>query len=184
MNEPNRTERFFNLLGWLGFLLILPIGLHVFGVSAPLAWLGENLGRYGRPPFLILLFFGLLLLRIVFGGDRIIGPLLLGYLTGFLLLATTVEIGFMGWFRGFTDRIPFLSNIPLNFLTAVAVILLGILLSYLRRLPVILQVILLVVLPLGFLAFAHYQHLFQFRQGIELSLAAGAGLATGRPRPG
>ncbi len=185
------AERFFNTLGWLGFLFILPIGLQAFGVGGPLSWLEQNLGRYGRPAFLVLLFFGFLVLRILFGGDRPVGPLLLGCLMGFLLLCTAVEIGFMSWLPGLTDRIAFLSNHPLNFLVAIGVILLGILLSYLRRLPLLLQLLLLVVLPLGFLGFAHALPVFQLpgsgsgttsTGGPSLSPAAPAAAAL-RPSP-
>ena len=109
----------------------------------------------------------------MFGSDRIISPMIMSYCFGFLLFATVVEIGFMHWFQTLVGAIPIFSNLQLNFLVAVATVLLGILLSYVKQFHFVLQVVLLVVLPVGVLSVSHAAGIFQFKGGLELSVSEG-----------
>jgi hypothetical protein len=155
--EIEGFERVFDVVGWLGFLAVVPVALRVFGLPQLQDLMQAELGRYGSPGFLLLVFFGLVFLRVIFGSGRVVGPLIIGSLMGFLLIAPAAGVGFMNWLRELEQSTPYLANLPLSFLVGLAVVLLGILLSSLRRLPVIVQVLLLVVLPIVFLLIAGHQ---------------------------
>jgi hypothetical protein len=147
--EIEGFERIFNVVGWLGFVAILPIALDVFGIDALQKLADQHLGRWGSKGFLLLVFFGLVLARVIFGSGRIIAPLLLGSAVGFVLIAVAAGVPFMSWLGDLAEASPFFSNMPLNFLVGLAVVFLGILMSAARRIPVVIQVLLLVVLPIA-----------------------------------
>ena len=146
-------ERIFNVIGWIGFLAIIPVALKVFGVPEAQNFLQERLGRYGSVGFLLIIFFALVLLRVIFGSGRIIAPLIIASLTGFVFIATAADVGFMGWLRNLVEGSVYFGNMPLNFLAGLTVVLLGILMSYARRIPILIQIVILVVFPVAFLVF-------------------------------
>lgn len=149
-------ERIFNLLGWLGFVIILPVGLLVFGIGGPIEALRGLLGKFGDTTFLVIVFLGLELLRIVFGSDKIISPMLISIVMTLLLFSLSVPVSFMKGVVSVFAGVPFLQNAPLIFLSGIAVTFIGILLSYLKKLHIILQLLILVVLPVAFLVVSHY----------------------------
>ena len=153
-------ERVFNVIGWVGFLAIIPIALNAFGNPSALEWLEGNLGRYGTGQFLLIIFYILVFVRVIFGSGRIIMPLVISAAVGFILMSTAVEIPFMAWYRNLVAGSPYFGNHALNFLTGLAVVLLGILMSYLRRMSIVIQLLILVVLPAAFLVFAGAAGLF------------------------
>ena len=161
-------ERIFNVVGWIGFLAIIPVALKVFGVPEAQAFLAERLGRYGSVGFLLIVFFALVVLRVIFGSGRIIAPLVIASLTGFLLIATAADVGIMSWLRNLVENSVFFGNMPLNFLTGVAVVLLGILMSYARRIPMLIQLIILVIFPVIFLVFCGTTGLFADLKNLTL----------------
>ena len=175
----SRIERAFNLLAWVGFLFIVPIVLYLFGKTGALDFMRAHLGRFGEPSLLVLLFFAFLVLKIFFGGDRIILPLFVSYIVGFFLMATIVEIGFMDWYRDFTRRIAFLNNLPLNFLAAASVVLLGILLSHLKHCRFTVQLGLFLVLPVAFLIFNHLTGVVKIGGDVRISLNEGFNILAG-----
>ncbi len=149
-------ERVFNLLGWLGFLVILPVGLLVFGIGGPIEFLRGALGKFGDVTFLVLYFLGLELLRIVFGSDKIISPMLISIVMTLFLFSLSVPITFTQAVVRVFAEVPFLQNKPLIFLTGIGVIFIGILLSYLKKCAILLQLFILVVLPIAFIVASHY----------------------------
>ena len=147
-------ERVFNIIGWIGFLAIVPIALSAFGVPQVLQWTRENMGRYGTGQFFLIVFFILVFIRVIFGSGRIILPLIISAASGFILMSSAAGVSFMAWYESLVSGSRFFGNVSLNFLTGVAVVIIGIGLSYFRRLSVFMQILLLVILPVAFLIFA------------------------------
>jgi len=141
-----RNERAFNALGWLGYLCLTPVALRVFQV-APAVEFMDRLGVVGQPVFWTLVAFGLVVLRLLFGGEATLLPLFLGLVVGFLLLSLVARVSFMRWFWEPAGGLPFFESEPLNFVVGAAALFWGLVLSYLRRLGVLLQLAVLVVLP-------------------------------------
>ncbi len=158
-------ERAFNWLGWVGLLFLLPVGLTVFGVPGPLDYLQKTLGNFASATFFLLVFYGLILLRFLFGHSEIYAPVFLGMIVSFFLIAMTVEISFMKWYLQLTAKVSYLSNHPLIFLVGVAVALLGVSLGRLRRLHLIAQLLLLLVLPLAIVVAANIYGIAVFPTG-------------------
>jgi len=142
-----RYEKLFDAVGWLGFALLTPVALYLFGVQPVVEIMDTKLGFAGQLEFWVLLTFGLVLLRIFFGGEHIILPLFLGFAGGFFLLSLVARIGFMGWFWRPATRQFFFQNDKLTFVVGTAVLFLGLIFSYFRRLSLLLQLLVLVLLP-------------------------------------
>ena len=151
-NDIKGWERIFNILGWLGFIAIIPVALKVFGVTRPQLFLEENLGRYGSTGFLLLIFFVLIGIRVIFGSGRIIVPLIIASLSGFVFISVASGVKFMNWLYEAAVSTRFFDNMPLNFIVGVVVLLMGIVASYSKKFPFVLQILLLVLLPVGFIA--------------------------------
>jgi len=147
-------ERVLNALSWIGIIVLVPIGLAVFGIPGPLDFLHRSLGKFGSASFFVIVFYGLILLRILLGKSEIYAPVLIGAVVSFFLLTTTVEIGFMQWYRRLTDSIVYLGNHRFVFLVAVGVVVLGILLGGLKKLHWVIQLIFLVILPFALVVLA------------------------------
>jgi len=143
-----RYEKLFDAVGWIGFALLTPVVLYVFGVESIVRLMETKLGFAGAPEFWVLLCFGLVLLRIFFGGEHIILPLFLGYAGGFFLLSLVATIGFMAWFWKPASEQFFFQNDKLTVIVAAVVLFLGLIFSYFRRIAVLIQVLLLVLLPM------------------------------------
>jgi len=141
-----RTERAFNMVGWLGFLMLTPVALRLFEVAPAVEFL-DRLGAAGQPAFWTLLAFGLVVLRLLFGGEASLLPLFLGLVVSFLLLSLVARISFMRWFWEPASGLPFFRSDPLSFAVGAAVLSWGLLLSYLRRVGILLQLLLLVIVP-------------------------------------
>lgn len=142
-------EHVLNLIAWIGVVLLIPVGLAVFGISGPLDFLHKSLGKFGSASAFVVAFFALILLRFLFGHSELYAPVLLGLIVGFFLMASAVPMGFMTWYRSETDKISYLSDHRFVFLVSVLVPFFGVALGRLRRLPWLLELFLLVVLPLG-----------------------------------
>ncbi|MBN1837645.1 MAG: hypothetical protein JW820_17445 [Spirochaetales bacterium] len=142
-----RHERLFNAVGWLGLLVLVPIAFYVLEFAPARDFMADRLGFAGRPVFLTLLGFSLILVRILFGGEKSLLPLVLGFVIGFLLISTFARIGFMGWFFRRADPVIFLRSGRLNYFVGLGVLLLGMVLSYVRRPGFLAQLLGLVVVP-------------------------------------
>jgi len=144
----DRYEKLFDAVGWLGFALLSPAALYVFKVQAVLQLMDTKLGFAGQPVFWVLLAFALVCLRIFFGGEQIILPLFIGFAAGFLLLSLVARINFMGWFWRPATRLFFFQNDRLTFVTGSAVLFFGLIFSYFRRLSLLVQILVLILLPM------------------------------------
>jgi hypothetical protein len=143
-----RYEKLFDAVGWIGFVLLTPVALYLFGVQPVVEIMDTKLGFAGRLDFWVLLTFALVLLRIFFGGEHVILPLFLGYAGGFFLLALVVRIGFMGWFWRPGRQQFFFQNDRLTFVVGAAVLFFGLIFSYLRKISLLLQLLILIFLPM------------------------------------
>jgi hypothetical protein len=143
-----RYERFFDAVGWIGFAFLTPVALHVFNVQPVAEIMDTKLGFAGRPGSWVLLSFALVLLRIFFGGERIILPLFLGFAGGFFLLALVARIGFMGWFWRPAAQQLFFLNDRLTFVVGAAVLFFGLIFSYFRKISLLIQLLILILLPM------------------------------------
>jgi len=143
-----RYEKLFDAVGWIGFALLTPVALYVFGVQSAVEIMDTKLGFAGRLEFWVLLTFGLVLLRIFFGGEHIILPLFLGFAGGFFLLSLVVRIGFMGWFWRPAARQFFFQNDRLTFVVGAAVLFFGLIFSYFRKITLLVQLLILILLPM------------------------------------
>ena len=143
-----RYEKLFDAVGWVGFALLTPAALYLFEVQPVAQIMETKLGFAGRPEFWVLLSFGLVLLRILFGGERIIAPLLLGFAGSFFLLSLVAGIEFMGWFWRPARQQFFFRNDGLTFVVATTVLFLGLIFSYFRKISLLVQLLLLILLPL------------------------------------
>lgn len=141
-----RYERVFNAVGWLGFLLLAPVAMRVFHVQPAVEFL-DQLGVAGQPVFWTLIAFGLVVLRILFGGEATLLPLFLGLAVGFFLLSLVARISFMRWFWEPAAGLPFFASTALSFVVGATVLFWGMVLSYLRRVNVLAQLALLVLAP-------------------------------------
>jgi hypothetical protein len=149
-------EKVINVIAGIGFLALVPPGLAVFRIPGPLDFLSGRLGFWGSATFLVLVFYGLTILRILFGHAALYAPLVIGVLSSFLLMAAAVKLSFMGWYWGLVRQAPFLADAPLLFLLALVVLGLAVLLSSLKKFPVVAEVVILVVLPLAAIVTLHY----------------------------
>jgi len=144
----DRYEKLFDAVGWLGFALLTPAALYVFKVQSAVQLMDTKLGFAGQPMFWVLLTFGLVCLRIFFGGEQIILPLFLGFAAGFLLLSLVARINFMGWFWRSATQLFFFQNDRLTFVVGSAVLFFGLIFSYFHRLSLLVQILVLILLPM------------------------------------
>jgi hypothetical protein len=143
-----RYEKLFDVVGWIGFALLTPVALYMFGIRSVVEIMDTKIGFAGRLEFWVLLSFGLVLLRIFFGGEHIILPLFLGFAGGFFLLALVARIGFMGWFWRPAARQFFFQNDRLTFVVGAAVLFFGLIFSYFRKIRLLVQLLILILLPM------------------------------------
>lgn len=143
-----RYEKLFDAVGWVGFALLTPVALYVFGVQSVVQLMDTKLAFAGRLEFWVLLTFALVMLRIFFGGEHIILPLILGFAGGFFLLSLVARIGFMGWYWRPGIKQFFFQNDRLTFVVGGAVLFFGLIFSYFRRIRVLVQLLILVLLPM------------------------------------
>lgn len=148
-------EKFLNLLGWIGIIFLIPIGLKVFGMPGLIDFLGKSLGQFGSETFLLLVFYALILLRFLFGHSEIYAPVFIGMIVSFLLVSIAVEVSFMKWYASLVAKVPYVSNHPLIFVVGVLVALVGLWLGRLKRLSIVVQLLVLVVLPLAIIVAAN-----------------------------
>jgi hypothetical protein len=161
-------EKIVNVVAGVGFLALVPVGLGVFNVYAPLDFLSKQLGFWGSATFLVLVFYGLTTIRILFGHAELYAPLVIGVLSSFLLLSAAVRLSFMAWYWSLVRQAAFLGNTQLIFLIALVVLGLAVLLSSLKKFPVIAELLILVVLPVATIVVLHYFGIGDFQKLLGL----------------
>lgn len=168
-------EKFASFIGVVGFAMLVPGVMYALGNPSAIEFLGANLGMMGDPSVMTSVAFVLIALAIFFGGGENISATLLGMVAGFFFISTAVEIGFMQWFRDATNSLGFMDNLQLNYLVGIAVVFLGLLFSFAKKMKFVPQILLLVALPVGFLAAADNQGWFQFENKFSISMDKGFG---------
>jgi hypothetical protein len=161
-------EKVINAIAGIGFLALVPVGLAVFHIYAPLDFLTEKLGFWGSATFLVLVFYGLSILRILFGHAELYAPLVIGVLWSFLLMCAAVEISFMRWYWDLVRQVALLDNTQLIFLVSFAVLGLAFAFSGLKKFPIVAQVLILVVLPAAVIVTLHYLGIGDFEKLLGL----------------
>ena len=135
-------EKVVNTIAGVGFLALVPVGLAVFRVYGPLDSLEKLLGFWGSATFLLLVFYGLTVIRILFGHAELYAPLVIGVLSSFVLMCAAVPVSFMGWYWDLVSRLPFLANAQLLFVAAIVVLGLAALLASLKKFPMLAELLL------------------------------------------
>jgi hypothetical protein len=148
-------ERVLNVIAWIGLILLVPVGLLVFGLPGAADFLTSHIGSYASPTALVIAFYALIILRVLFGNSEVYTPVLVGILVSFLLIAAVVPLSFMGWYRAAVSGIDYLANHRLVFLTGVGVSLLGVALGRVKGLPLLIHVIVLVAAPAALIVLDH-----------------------------
>ncbi|MCT4580468.1 MAG: hypothetical protein N4A35_03545 [Flavobacteriales bacterium] len=166
-------EKIITTLGFLGFFILLPQLLAIFGINDPQLFLEQNLGAIGTASALSIIGLSLILLAVIFGGGETIGATFLGLVIGFLLISTSVEVSFMVWLKKIMALSNITSNFNLNYLVGVSSILLGLLLSYSSKFSFKALFAIIIILPLSFIGISQAFELFQFENKFEITVDKG-----------
>ena len=169
----NKIKIVFSLLSYLGFILLIPVLLHAFGISAPLQFLETRFGDIASAQVLTLMGFILIALLVFFGGGDHLRPTIVGFLIGFLLVSTAIEMGFMLWFKNLIAQSVYFDNLPLNYFAGVAVVFMGIRMSYSQKPAFLKEAFLLLILPFGLLFGVKAMGIQNFNPDFSISLNSG-----------
>lgn len=151
-------QKFFNILGWIAFILLLPPIIAMFGRPELLDFLKSRFGQWSSGAALVGYFYVLLFLRVFFGSDQRYTPILIGYFLSFLCFSVSLDITFMSFFANIIHKIPIFEDktiINAMFLvTGAIIIFLANALSTIKKTYWVLDIFLLCILPLGALTAA------------------------------
>ena len=158
-SSPTRRQSIFTILGWFGFLFLLPLVLKSLGNAGLADFLSHNLGLWGSAGFLLIYFYAFPLLDLIFGSDRHFMPLLSGIVISFLFFAVVVPLPFMDWFSRLFSALPLVKCSLAFLILGSFAMLVGILTSYIRRgIGLFGQLFLILGLPLAACAAAIVFH--------------------------
>lgn len=138
-------------IGVLGLILLTPVIFYTFGNSAPVDFIGKYLGNLGSPSVLTFVSLCMIGAMTLLGGGKNLSATLVSLLIGGLLISTAVEIGFLSWFKDLTSNVAFLTNLKLNLLAGLFVLLFGMFLSFAEKISFKVELLALIILPIGFL---------------------------------
>lgn len=160
-------------IGVLGLMLLTPVIFYTFGNTAPIDFLGNQVGALGDPSVLTFVAFCMIGLMAVAGGGKNLSATLTSLVIGGLLISTAVEIGFLNWFQTLASKVDFLSNLKLNLLAGVFVLLVGMGLSFVEKINFKVELLVLLILPLGFLVGSSYANLLPNNSDFKISMNDG-----------
>ena len=158
MEEKKEEEKagcfgtIFAYVGKLGFILLTPVLCFYLGFEAPQRLLEQFMGDYGSLDFLVFLAFVALGLRIAFGSSRLILPTTIALFASAPLIGTTLHTKTFSEIQESLMSLPYMEHKSLNFMIGIFILLIGVQLSNLKRVNVIAQLVLIVLLPYGVLA--------------------------------
>lgn len=149
-SSPEGRQKFFNILGFLGFVAFLPLVLKSLGIPGAFDWLAANAGIWGSAAFFLIYFYAFPLLDLVFGSDRKLSPMLMGIITSFLIFSLVLPLPFMDWYRNLFTSFTFLKCSFAVLVLGLLAMFFGILLSYVKKgLPGTVQLLVIFILPIG-----------------------------------
>jgi hypothetical protein len=160
-------------IGVLGLMLLTPVIFYTFGNTAPIDFLGDKVGALGDPSVLTFVAFCMIGVMAVAGGGKNFSATLVSFLIGGLLISTAVEIGFLNWFQDLVSKVDFLSNLKLNLLAGVFVLLVGLVLSFTEKISFKAELLVLLILPLGFLIGSNYANILPNNNEFNISMNKG-----------
>ena len=160
-------------IGVLGLLLLTPVIFYTFGNSAPIDFLGQQIEALGDPSVLTFVALCMIGLMAFAGGGKNLSATLSSFLIGGLLISTAVEIGFLNWFQALAAKVDFLSNLKLNLLAGLFVLLVGLVLSFVEKISFKVELLILLILPLGFLIGSNQANLFPNNSSFQISMNKG-----------
>lgn len=160
-------------IGVLGLILLTPVIFYTFGNAAPIDFIGDKLGSLGSPSVLTFVAFCMVGSMALLGGGKNFSATLVSLLIGGLLISTAVEISFLAWFKELTSNVDFLSNLKLNLLAGVFVLLFGMFLSFAEKISLKVEVLVLILLPLGFLIGSNYAGILPNKSEFNISMNEG-----------
>jgi len=169
----NTFQKILAGIGGFGLLLLTPVIFYTFGNTAPIDFINSYVGGLGDPSVLTFVSFCMIGLMVFLGGGKNMSATLISMLLGFLLISTAVEIGFLQWFKDLVTPISFMSNLKLNLLTGVAILLFGMFLSYAEKVKLWIEVLALLVFPVGFLVGANQMDILPNNPEFDISLDKG-----------
>jgi hypothetical protein len=168
-----KFEKAVTILGFLGFCMLVPSVLQIFQLAGFLEPLLLQMGALGKPSVLTLIGFGLITFTLFMGGGNNLKSIILGIIVGFLLVATAIDISFMSWYKNLTSQFFIFNNQSMNYILGIIVLMLGLALSFVPKLSFWKELLVLGVLPLGFMALSEHLDLFPKYRRINLSLTEG-----------
>lgn len=148
-------KNFFSILGFTGFILLIPGIFYAFNITNVSVFLEDKLGRLGEPGVQTVIGFALIALLFLFGGGNNFSATFTGFVVGFFLVSTFIDVGFMDWFKDLTAKADILSNQPLNYIAGILVVLLGVIMSFSMHVNSITELAVLILLPTAIIVGAH-----------------------------
>ena len=150
ISNSSRRQSLFSALGWVGFIFLVPLVLKAIGIPGLANWLASNLGMWGSPSFLLIYFYFFPLLDLIFGSDRHLSPLLNGFVASFLAFAIVVPLPFMNWYANLFSGLTIVHASIVFLAIGVLAMILGIMLSYVRRgVGILGQILIIFGLPIA-----------------------------------
>jgi hypothetical protein len=169
----NIGQKILLFIGILGLIMLTPVIFYTFGNTVPIDFLSDKLGGLGNPSVLTFVSFCMIGLMALLGGGKNGSATLVSLLIGGLLVSTAVEISFLTWFRDLVSNVEFLSNLKLNLLAGVFVLLIGMFLSFAEKVSFKAELVALVVLPLLFLVGSSYARILPTNSEFNISMNDG-----------
>lgn len=160
-------------IGSIGLLLLIPVISYTFGYTIPVDWLEHHLGTLGSPSVLTFIAFCLIGTMAFLGGGKNFSATLLSLPIAGFFIATAVEIDSLNWLKEGVSSIAFLSNLKLNLIVGIGVLLLGVLLSFVEKVSFKVEALLLTILPLAFLIGSHQAGILSDKPDFNISMTKG-----------
>jgi len=173
MKDASLFQKIFTYIGFAGVALLIPGLLYAAGLPGPIEWIESVLGKVGDRSVVTVVAFALMSIMFVFGGGHNISATFVGFLIGFFLMSTAIEIDFMAWFRNLSKNIGFLSSAPLNYIVGTVTVVAGVFMSFNKKIPFWGELTGLLIAPLAFLLICWSLNLFQLKNEFKISMDEG-----------
>ncbi len=126
----SRGRRFWDFLGFIGWLFALPAALLVCGLPKASTLFQASFGPFGAPSSLLLVFLVLTLLGMLFGSAGRAFPVLVGLVLSLACFATVFDFPGLGFVRAAVARFPAFSEPGPAFFSGLLAIALGSILGH------------------------------------------------------